>query len=279
MFPSNLMLFPKSVEVTEKEKIKRAETLDRILKAIKDNVDGITEISRIDFELAQISMEADKNKSTYLLLGFPSYLVVSGVFINKQQHDIFWLQIIHKTDMFTKQSQIANMLGIPPSFEVESNYPDRALKALSDSEVRKFVSNMGEGRFSFFTISQIIEFKETLATILELAEEERKVLREIDRTPTTLIQNPTALAVYRKALMKEEELTKFQLEHLKESWDLEAFELIRRVERFNGRHWDDLKNPNLYSMSFCSETRDFSVERKAIYSLCAIHGVISGFLQ
>lgn len=273
------MLFPKSVEVSEKERIKRAEILDRILKAIEENIDDVTEITRIDFELAQISMAEDKNKGTYLLLGFPSYLVASGVFINKKQHDIFWLQIIHKTDMFSKQSQLANILGIPPSFEVESNYPDRALMALSDVEVKKFVSNMGEGRFSFFTISKIIEFKETLATILELTEEERKVLREIDRTPTTLIQNPTALTVYRKALLKEEELTKFQLEHMKESWDLEAFELIRRVERFNGRHWDDLKNPNLYSMSFCSETRDFSLERKAIYSLCAIHGVISGFLQ
>jgi len=273
------MLFPKSVEVSEKERKKRAEILDRLLKTIKENVNGITEISRIDFELAQISMEEDENKGTYLLLGFPSYLVVSGVFKNTQPQDIFWLQIIHKTDMFTTQSHLAKMLGIPPSFEVESNHPERALEMLKDSEAKKFVSNMGEGRFSFFTISQIIEFKEKLATILELTEEERRVLREIDRTPTTLIQNPTALAVYRKALKKEEELTKFQLEHLKESWDLEAFELIRRVERFNGRHWDDLKDPNLYSMSFCSEIRDFSVERKAIYSLCAIHGVISSFLQ
>ena len=273
------MLFPKSVEVSEQERIQRAEIMDRLLKAVRENVDGITEISRIDFELAKISMDTDETKYKYLLLGYPSYLVVSGVFIHEQPHDIFWMKVIHKTDMFAKQSHIAKMLGVPASFEIESNYPDRALDVFTDPEVKKFVSNMGEGRFSYFAVSHIIEFKETIATILELTDKERKVLREIDRTPETLIHNPTAMAVYRKALMKEEELRKFQLAQLKESWDLEAFELIRRVERFNGRHWDDLKDPNLYSMSFCSETRDFSVERKAIYSLCAIHGAILDLLQ
>jgi len=273
------MLFPKSVEVPEKERTQRAETLDHLLQVVSENVDGITEISRINFELAKISMDEAANMYEYLLLGYPSYLVVSGVFKDEHPHDIFWLKIIHKTDMFTQQSPMAKTLGIPGSFEIETNYPERALEVFTDPEAKKFIANMGEGKFCFFAISHIIEFKEKLATILELTGEERKVLREIDRTPTSLIQNPTAMAVYRKALMKEEELTKFQLDHMKESWDLDAFELIRRAERFTGKHWDDLKDPTLYSVSFCSEIRDFSLERKAIYGLGAIHGAISGLLQ
>jgi len=274
------MLFPKSVEPTEKEKLQRSEILDRLIKVVKENVDGIHEISRINFELAKITMDdIIDSKYSYLLLAYPSYLLVSGVFRDDQPHDLFWLRIIHKTDMFTKQSAVATQLGIPISFEVESNYPDRALEIFNHPESRKFIANMGEGNFSFFPMAQIIEFKDNLAKILELTESEQRVLREIDRAPTALIKNPTAMGVYRKAMMKEEELTKFQLDHVKESWDLEAFELIRRAERSEGKYWDDLNDPTLYSMAFCSETRDFSLERKAIYSLYAIHEAILGLLR
>lgn len=269
------MLFPKSIEPTEKEKIQRSEMLDRLIKVVRENVDGIHEISRINFELAKIQMEdMIDNKYSYLLLAYPSYLLVSGVFRDTQPHDLFWLKIIHKTDMFTKQSAIATHLGIPISFEVESNYPERALEIFSHPESRKFIANMGEGNFCFFPVAQIIKFKDNLAKILELTESEQQVLREIDRAPTALIKNPTAMGVFRKAMLKEEELTKFQLDQVKESWDLEAFELIRRAERSDGRYWDDLNDPTLYSMAFCSEIRDFSLERKAIYSLYAIHEAI-----
>lgn len=270
------MLFPKSVEISDKERAQREEIVDHLLDAIRENVEEITEITRIDFELAKIQIGSDP--SEYLLLGYPSFLVLSGVFKHKMPHEIFWMRIIHKTDMFTKQSPVAKAFGVPGSFEVESNYPERAIEIFEDTEAKRYIANMGEGKFSFFSIPQVIEFKETLANILELTEQERTVLREIDRTPKALIQNPTAMQVFRKALMKEAELTKFQLDHVKESWDLEAFEMIRRAERQSGMKWDDLKDPALYSISFCSETRDFPIERKAIYSLYAIHGAISALL-